>query len=92
MGGRGPRTLKKERPSFSSGRSWELSGGIMQCGCCGWAIATTTVSSEGLYYRFRKRSMYGKDICVTNKYRRAVFGRATGLGRRLRDTRRAREA
>jgi site-specific DNA recombinase len=62
---------KNERPSFSSGRFWELSGGIVRCGCCGWAMATTTVSSKGLYYRCRKRSMYGKDICGMNKYLRA---------------------
>jgi site-specific DNA recombinase len=62
---------KNERPSFSSGRFWELSGGIVRCGCCGWAMATTTVSSNGLYYRCRKRSMYGKDICGMNKYLRA---------------------
>ena len=62
---------KNERPSFSSGRLWELSGGIVRCGCCGWAMATTTVSSKGLYYRCRKRSMYGKDICAMNKYLRA---------------------
>ena len=57
---------KNESPSFSSGRLWELSGGIVRCGCCGWAMATTTVSSRGLYYRCRKRSMYGKDICGMN--------------------------
>src|SRR5215211_1248979 len=62
---------KNERPSFSSGRLWELSGGIVRCGRCGWAMATTTVSSRGLYYRCRKRSMYGKDICGMNKYLRA---------------------
>jgi site-specific DNA recombinase len=62
---------KNERPSFSSGRFWELSGGIVRCGCCGWAMATTTVSSNGLYYRCRKRSMYGKDICGMNKYLKA---------------------
>jgi site-specific DNA recombinase len=62
---------KNERPSFSSGRFWELSGGIVRCGCCGWAMATTTVSSTGLYYRCRKKSMYGKDICAMTKYLRA---------------------
>jgi Recombinase zinc beta ribbon domain len=62
---------KNERPSFNSARFWELSGGIVRCGCCGWAMATTTVSSNGLYYRCRKRSMYGKDICGMNKYLRA---------------------
>jgi site-specific DNA recombinase len=62
---------KNERPSFNSARLWELSGGIVRCGCCGWAMATTTVSSKGLYYRCRKRSMYGKDICGMNKYLRA---------------------
>jgi hypothetical protein len=62
---------KNERPSFSSGRFWELSDGIVRCGCCGWAMATTTVSSKGLYYRCRKRTMYSKDICGMNKYLRA---------------------
>jgi site-specific DNA recombinase len=62
---------KNERPSFSSGRLWELSGGIVRCGCCGWAMATTTVSSTGLYYRCRKKSMYGKDVCAMKTYLRA---------------------
>jgi hypothetical protein len=34
-------------------------------------MATTTVSSKGLYYRCRKRIMYGKDICAMQKYLRA---------------------
>jgi site-specific DNA recombinase len=62
---------KNERPSFSSGRFWELSGGIVRCGCCGWATATTTVSSKGLYYRCRKRIAYGQDICAMKKHLRA---------------------
>jgi site-specific DNA recombinase len=62
---------KNERPSFSSGRLWELSGGIIRCGCCGWAMATSTVSGSGLYYRCRKRISYGKDICAMKKYLRA---------------------
>jgi site-specific DNA recombinase len=62
---------KNERPSFNSERFWELSGGIVRCGCCGWAMATTTVSGKGLYYRCRKRIMYGKDICDMKKYLRA---------------------
>ena len=62
---------KNERPSFSSERFWELSGGIVRCGFCGWAMATTTVSKTGLYYRCRKRVMYGKDICAMKKYLRA---------------------
>ncbi len=43
----------------------------MRCGCCGWAMATTTVSSKGLYYRCRKRIAYGKDICAMKKHLRA---------------------
>lgn len=43
----------------------------MRCGCCGWAMATTTVSKKSLYYRCRKRIMYGKDICAMKKYLRA---------------------
>jgi site-specific DNA recombinase len=62
---------KNERPSFNSERFWELSGGIVRCGCCGWAMATTTVSRQGLYYRCRKRIMYGKDICNMKNYLRA---------------------
>lgn len=62
---------KNERPSFSSDRLWELSGGILRCSCCGWAMATTTVSKKSLYYRCRKRIMYGKDICAMKKYLRA---------------------
>jgi site-specific DNA recombinase len=62
---------KNERPSFNSKRFWELSGGIVRCGCCGWALGTTTVSSTGLYYRCRRRIMYGKDVCDMKKHLRA---------------------
>jgi site-specific DNA recombinase len=62
---------KNERPSFNSERFWELSGGIVRCGCCGWAMGTTTVSSEGLYYRCRRRITYGKDVCDMKKHLRA---------------------
>jgi hypothetical protein len=34
-------------------------------------MATTAVSSKSLYYRCRKRIMYGKDICAMKKYLRA---------------------
>jgi site-specific DNA recombinase len=62
---------KNERPSFNSERFWELSGGIVRCGCCGWAMGTTTVSSTGLYYRCRRRIMYGRDVCDMKKHLRA---------------------
>jgi site-specific DNA recombinase len=65
-------TLKSgERPSFSSDRLWELSGGIMRCACCGWSMGTTTVSTTGLYYRCRKRIGYGKEACDMKKHLRA---------------------
>ncbi len=35
---------KNERSSSNSERFWELSGGIVRCGCCDWAMGTTTVS------------------------------------------------
>ena len=62
---------RNERPSFNSERFWELSGGIVRCGRCGWAMGTTTVSSNGLYYRCRKRIGYGKDACDMKKHLRA---------------------
>jgi site-specific DNA recombinase len=62
---------KNERPSFNSERFWELSGGVVRCGRCGWAMGTTTVSSTGLYYRCRRRIMYGKDACDMKKHLRA---------------------
>jgi site-specific DNA recombinase len=62
---------KNERPSFNSKRFWELSGGIARCGSCGWAMGTTTVSARGLYYRCRRRIMYGKDVCDMKKHLRA---------------------
>jgi hypothetical protein len=43
----------------------------VRCGCCGWAMATTTVSSKGLYYRCRNRIAYGKDVCAMKKHLRA---------------------
>jgi hypothetical protein len=62
---------KNERPSFNSERFWELSGGIVRCGCRSWAMGTTTVSSKGLDYRCRRRIMYGKDVCDMKKHLRA---------------------
>lgn len=62
---------RNERPSFNSKRFWELSGGIIRCACCGWAMSTTTVGTKGLYYRCRKRVAYGKDICDMKKHLRA---------------------
>jgi hypothetical protein len=44
---------------------------IMLCGCCGWAMGTTTVSSTGLYCRCRRRIMYGKEVCGIKKHLRA---------------------
>jgi hypothetical protein len=48
------------RPSSAGHRFWELSGGILRCGGCGYAMMTNSISSHGSkrlnhYYRCPKR-------------------------------------
>jgi site-specific DNA recombinase len=66
-------------PSAAGRRVWELSGGIIWCGECGYNMMIHSVSSprqadkEGrlFYYRCRKRNRDGHEACSHRKCRRA---------------------
>jgi hypothetical protein len=55
------------KPSMAALRFWELSGGILRCGCCGWAFSSIPVSSKGkprrYYYRCPNRAVNGLEAC-----------------------------
>ena len=58
---------ENRRPSSAGRRFWELSGGILRCGGCGYAMMTTSISSHGTgrfnhYYRCPKR-LRDKEAC-----------------------------
>ena len=55
------------KPSMAALRFWELSGGILRCGGCGWAFSSVPVSSKGrprrYYYRCPNRAVNGLEAC-----------------------------
>ena len=54
------------RPPFSNRRFWELSGGLLYCGCCGHVMRHDfRVSEDGawFYYRCQHRWQNGIDAC-----------------------------
>jgi site-specific DNA recombinase len=55
------------KPSMAALRFWELSGGILRCGCCGRAFSSVPVSSKGkprrYYYRCPNRAVNGLEAC-----------------------------
>jgi site-specific DNA recombinase len=64
-----------ERTSKNGGRFWELSGGILRCASCGWAMRTTTVKSgwaakSNHYYRCHKPD-HRVESCSNRKNHRA---------------------
>jgi site-specific DNA recombinase len=63
------------RPSSAGRRFWELSGGILRCGCCGCVMKTTSIRSRGknmyFYYRCPRRLRFGKEACPNGKNHRA---------------------
>jgi len=63
------------RPSSAGRRFWELSGGILHCGGCGWLMQTTGIRDHGknmyFYYRCPRRLKYGKNTCPNGKNHRA---------------------
>ena len=66
---------RNRRPSSAGRRFWELSGGILRCGGCGYAMMTTSISSHGTgrfnhYYRCPKR-LRDKEVCPQPKNWRA---------------------
>ena len=63
-------------PSSAGYRFWELSGGILRCGGCGYSMMTNSVSSPDKkrlnhYYRCSKRLKNGEDACAQRKNYRA---------------------
>jgi hypothetical protein len=63
------------KPSMAALRFWELSGGVLRCGCCGWAFSSIPVSSKGkprrYYYRCPNRAVNGLEACQMRTNRRA---------------------
>jgi site-specific DNA recombinase len=55
------------RPSTAALRFWELSGGILRCGCCGRALSSTPVGGKDkprrFYYRCPTRAVDGLEAC-----------------------------
>jgi Recombinase zinc beta ribbon domain len=54
----------KARTSKNGGRFWELSGGILRCGGCGWAMKTTTVKAGNS----EKRNHYYRCVKHDNRH------------------------
>jgi site-specific DNA recombinase len=68
--------IKNNHRTSSAGRRfWELSGGILRCGCCGCVMETTSIRNQGknmyFYYRCSRRSRLGKEACPNGKNHRA---------------------
>ena len=92
--------IKDNKKASSAGRRhWELSGGILFCGCCGRRMVTHSVkgtkrSTRYSYYRCIKHRREGDEACVNGKsYRaegleRSVWEFISGL---LKDPERIRE-
>src|SRR5919199_6365447 len=63
--------IKENRKSPSSNRRfWELSGGILRCGCCGYVMrqdARVRETEAWFYYRCSRRWNRGKDTCPNAK-------------------------
>ncbi len=67
------------RPSNAGRRFWELSGGILRCGECGWNMyshtaAPSKVSGEHrlFYYRCRAKYRKGPEFCTAARTRGAA--------------------
>jgi hypothetical protein len=74
---------ENRRPSSAGHRFWELSGGILRCGGCGYAMMTNSISSHGSkrfnhYYRCPKR-LRDREACPQPKNWRPT-GRIRGCG------------
>jgi site-specific DNA recombinase len=68
-------TVKYNRRAAKAGeRTWELSGGIFRCGCCGRALCSVPVGGakrRRYYYRCPNRATNGPEACRMRKYFRA---------------------
>jgi site-specific DNA recombinase len=62
------------RAAKASERTWELSGGIFRCGCCGRALSSVPVGGgkrRRYYYRCPNRATNGPEACRMRRYFRA---------------------
>jgi flagellar motility protein MotE (MotC chaperone) len=62
--------------SKNGGRFWELSGGMLRCASCGWAMGTNAVKNKGSdkrnhYYRCAKHQQNPVEGCLNRKSHRA---------------------
>ncbi len=69
--------IKDNRKTSSAGRRfWELSGGILRCGECGWTMYTQSIlSSSGkrfFYYGCKAKYRNGADFCQATRTHRAA--------------------
>jgi hypothetical protein len=62
-------------PSKAAGRFWELSGGLIRCGGCGYIMFSQNVKSRSgkvfHYYRCSYAARNGRKACLENKMRPA---------------------
>lgn len=69
--------IKDRKPTSSAGdRVWQLSGGVMYCGCCGNRMVANRVlqpksKKPAFYYRCPKRQHEGKEACPESRHHRA---------------------
>jgi hypothetical protein len=59
-----------QRSPSSNRRFWELSGGLLSCGCCGYAMRKDArVRKDGawFYYRCARRWRNGSNACPNGK-------------------------
>jgi len=64
--------IKENRKSSNAGRRfWELSGGILRCGECGWTLHAHTVPSRSgkrlFYYNCKAKYKHGPDFCQATR-------------------------
>jgi site-specific DNA recombinase len=68
--------IKDNRKSSNAGRRlWELSGGILRCGECGWTMQAHNVVSSAktrlFYYNCKAKYKHGADFCQASRTHRA---------------------
>ncbi len=62
-----------KRVSNCGRRFWELTGGVLRCATCGYAMGTNFLTDRGIgYYRCGRRYRLGLDACSQSKTLRAV--------------------
>jgi site-specific DNA recombinase len=64
--------IKDNRKCFNAGRRfWELSGGILRCGECGWTMQAHNVVSKAnnrlFYYNCKAKYKRGADFCQASR-------------------------